>query len=223
MNVKGQAKRWTRLLITTGVVFLIGCVTLESPETKYVLTSEGFKEIDKPAAQANAETVQPVITDMASKPVSGQPQSSSDWTANQAGAWGFCCRQGRGVEPEPMSAFEFTYPLDVDTAYLRIKREFGFLSREDLSRKPIVLNYMEEKRLFHLRYEATPGVHYKMRNFVAHPYGNEEPSNTIEVELSKEGADQVSIRVAYYSGNTKDPKGYEISLKQRLERTIGRR
>ncbi|MEN8131241.1 MAG: hypothetical protein ABFS45_13820 [Pseudomonadota bacterium] len=208
----------TRLLVfaalaITGV--LAGCMTLDTPDSKYELTLEGFKEVGKPATVTQESTASGEV-------VSSEKQHSTDWTNNKDGAWGRCCRYGRGKEPDPMRGFEFFYPLDVDTAYLRIKREFGFTSRQDYAANPAMQGWIDNKFLLHVRYEATPGVHYKMRNFIEHAYGSEESSNTIEVELSKDGANQVSIRVAYYSGNTNDPKGYEASLKQRIENTIGK-
>ncbi len=114
-----------------------------------------------------------------------------------------------------------TFAMDVDTAYLQIKREFGFKSRDDFALNPPTQMAMDGNRFFHLRYEATPGVHYIMRNWVKHPYGSEESSNTIEVELFKDGANKVKVRVAYYSGNTIDAKGYASSIRQRIERAIG--
>jgi hypothetical protein len=115
-----------------------------------------------------------------------------------------------------MTGVDFSYPIDVDTAYIRIKQDFGFNSRDDLAHNEFAQDFLHSKVLLHMRYEATPGVHYKMRNFVKHPYGSEEGSNTIEVELTRNGSDQVKIRVAYYSGAMRDVSGYGTSLKQRI-------
>ena len=221
INMKDNARQFVVLAVLTASVLLVGCVTLETPDTKYVMKKDGFEEVGKPAVQKSEEAEQPVVTESSSK-TSGdvQPQKSDDWTPNKEGAWGFCCQQGRGREPAPMGSFEFKYPLDVDTTYLRLKQEFGFHSREDYAKNPFSQNWMDEKRLLHLRYEGTPGVHYKMRNWVNHPYGNEESSNTIEVELFKDGANQVKIKIAYYSGNTLDAKGYASSIRQRIERAL---
>jgi hypothetical protein len=59
-----------------------------------------------------------------------------------------------------------------------------------------------------------------MRNWVEHSYGNEEPYNTIQIELSKEGSDKVLIVVSYYSGNTHDSQGYEASLLNRIKQAL---
>jgi hypothetical protein len=193
-------------------------MTFESPSTKYIWTPDGVTKIDKSAAkpvtsdpQAAADT-QPVAAE--------QKQGTDVWTANKEGAWGFCCRNGRGADPSPMSELAFGYNLDVDTAYIRIKQDFGFNSRADLAFNEFAQSYLDSKALLHMRYEGTPGVHYKMRNFVKHPYGSEEGSNTIEVELTKNGSDKVKIRVAYYSGAMRDVPGYGASLKQRIVKLL---
>ena len=208
----------TALLVVLFGGLLTGCMTFESPSTKYIWTLDGVTKIDKTAAKP-VETTQPAVAD--SQPaVVAQKQSSDEWTANKEGAWGFCCREGRGADPSPMTSVDFSYPIDVDTAYIRIKQDFGFNSRDDLAFNEFAQSFLDSKALLHMRYEATPGVHYKMRNFVEHAYGNEEGSNTIEVELTKNGSDKVKIRVAYYSGAMRDVSGYGASLKQRIVKLL---
>jgi hypothetical protein len=208
----------TALLILLFGGLLTGCMTFESPSTKYVWTPDGVTKIDKTAANP-AETTQESVVDSQTAAVE-QKSGTDTWTANKEGAWGFCCRNGRGSDPSPMTRVDFAYPIDVDTAYIRIKQDFGFNSREDLAYNEFAQDFLDSQSLLHMRYEATPGVHYKMRNFVKHPYGTEEGSNTIEVELTRNGSDKVKVRVAYYSGAMRDVSGYGASLKQRIVKLL---
>jgi hypothetical protein len=196
---------------------LSGCMTFEGPDHKYVLTQEGFKEVakDKPkeegvVAERN-QSVQAQKTTSSSDSVEKSPNNAN-------GAYGWLNSKIR--EPSPMNGFQFTYSKDIDSTYVRLKREFGFLSLDDLKHNDLLKGVVEEKGVLHLRYEATPGVYYKMRNWVEHSYGNEEPYNTIQIELSKEGNDKVLIVVSYYSGSTHDSQGYEASLRSRIEQAL---
>ncbi len=198
---------------------LSGCMTFEGPDHKYVLTQEGFKEVakDKPKEEeAATEQSQPVQA----KNVTTSSSSFDKSPNNMKGAWGMAYRGGRGREPNPMSGFQVAYPRDIDSTYVRLKKEFGFLSLDDLNHNELYRDTAATNVVLHMRYEATPGVHYKMRNWVEHSYGNEEPYNTIQIELSKEGNDKVLIVVSYYSGNTHDSQGYEASLLNRIKQAL---
>jgi hypothetical protein len=174
-------------------------MTVEGPEGKHVLTDKGFKKVQNaaPLSRNNA--------------VSGSKQESGkDSPNNKKNAWGVIDRH-RGRELDPMATFFFVYSKDIDTANNRIKSESGFISLDDVNLNYLFQGYLKEKSLLHARYVATPGVHYQMRNWVRHPYGNEEPSNTIEVQLDKEGPEQVKIEVSYYAGFTSDKRGYRLA------------
>jgi hypothetical protein len=111
---------------------------------------------------------------------------------------------------------EFIVNKDIDVAYPKIMREFGFYRHEQRYDSDSGLPICD----VHLLYINEPGSHYQMRNFIKHAYGNEESKNTIEVDLSKEGEGKVLVRVSYYSGNTLDKAGYEASLRNRVERAL---
>jgi hypothetical protein len=122
----------------------------------------------------------------------------------------------RGRDPNPWTTLEFIVNKDIDVAYPKIMREFGFRRFEPRYYHDSGLPVCE----VHLRYINEPGSHYQMRSFIKHSYGNEESENTIEVDLSKEGEGKVLVMVSYYSGNTIDKAGYEASLRNRVERAL---
>lgn len=206
------------VLIALPVLMLSGCMTFESPDNKYVLTKEGWKEIPKtkPAKTGDAKTV-------SAKSAQSSPAAQERSPNNKDGAWGFISKQ-RGREPDPMNRFAFVYPKGVDVAYIRLKEEFEFKTADDYSgsstRDTFLLDYMKSKSLLHLRYEEKAGVRYLMRDWTKHPYGREEPENTIQVVLMKESTDTVRIQVSYYAGHTIDVPGYEASLKSRIEQAL---
>jgi hypothetical protein len=136
--------------------------------------------------------------------------------SNGVAGTGPCYRFGRKQDPVPWTTIEFVVSQDIDVAYTRIMREFGYqrFKQQYLHGTSIPTCFV------YLRYEEIPGSHYQMRNFVKHAYGKEESENTIEVDLSKEGEGKVLVRVSYYSGNTLDKAGYEASLRNRVERAL---
>lgn len=138
----------------------------------------------------------------------------------QANAQGFCSYGCKSVEPNPMTSFEFAIDnIDVDTAYLRIKREFNFRTKDEkISEKPFLKNMLASSLDF--RYQSIVGVNYLMRGYKDHKYLKEETPNTIQVEISKDGQDKVFLKISFYSGNTKDIKGYKESLKSRIINSV---
>ena len=190
--------------------FFPGCVTVEGPDHKYVLAKEGVKEVDKNTG--------------ATQHSGARSESSSQTSANavrQRGsnydeAFGACFRHGLHKDPDPWTSFEWVVDKDIDVVYPRIMREFGYIRWE----APLAYGSGLPVCEIHMRYEEVPGSHYQMRNFIKHAHGSEELENTIEVDLAKEGKNKVRIRVSYYSGNTLDPRGYEASLRNRVEQAL---
>ena len=70
--------------------------------------------------------------------------------------------------------------IDIDTAYTRIKREFGFLTRKEWEQ-----NYLYDDG--GILYEALPGVSYHMRFNVPHRYKGVTRTHYIETTLHKNG------------------------------------
>ena len=200
-------------LLTLSPLLLAGCMTFEGPDHKYVLTQEGIKEVEKSNSQDasnSAQTVTPTQTQSTTNSVSNRSKSNYD------AARGYCNRYGRGRDPNPWTSFELVINKDVDAAYPKIMREFGY------TRWKAPLHYGTSIPVcdVSLRYEEVPGSHYQMRRFLKHAYGNEESENTIEVDLSKEDVGKVRVRVSYYSGNTIDKQGYEASLLNRIKQAL---
>ena len=120
-----------------------------------------------------------------------------------------------------METFEIALNSDIDTAYNRIKREFGFKTRaERIKADPRVKGWL--KVTLDFRYQSTPGVHYLMRGYKKHSYKNEESPNTIQVELFKGGKNKVDVVVSFYSGNTTDITGYKQSIARRISKAVNR-
>ena len=212
-----QSGRYLAVIILLPL-FMSGCMTLEGPDHKYVLTNGGFKEVPKAETIENGATAEQSAT--TSTVTRTTTASSTDSPNNRAAAWGVARQSGRGPEPSPMRSFEFIYSRSIDSTYLLLKKEFGFISLDDLSNNTFYQSYVKDKALLHLRYEAKPGAYYKMRNWVYHPSAGEEPSNTVQIELAKEGSNKVLIQVSYYSGNTHNPGAYESSLKSRIAQAL---
>lgn len=130
-------------------------------------------------------------------------------------AVGDCWSGCESNDPSPMNGFEIAFEVDVDVAYTRIKRDFGFETMLERSGGSKVFEARLNKSL-DFRYSAVPGVEYKMRGYVQHAFKTEEPLNTIQVQLFVDGKDKSIARVMYYSGNIKDLGAYKISLEKRI-------
>lgn len=198
------------------ILALSSCATIQ--DGKYlggILHVEGFS---KPKQD---------VSDSASEQTAGDPVAQEEVTvppkrdlSAQANAQGVCWIGCKSKEPAPMEKVEFSIAgVDVDTAYTRIKRDFDFKTRaERIEANPNVEGWLENTLDF--RYQATPSVNYLMRGYREHKYLKEETPNTIQVEVFKDGASKVFIKVSFYSGNTKDLEGYKSSLKKRIIETV---
>jgi hypothetical protein len=194
---------YNSIVATAMLLMLSGCMTVEGPDHKYVLTKEGFKEVQT-AKQASSETVS---TGSKSKPL----QMTNP---NLDPVRGVCYRYGHTRNPVPWTTFEFFINRDVDVVYPIVMREFGYIKYK------APLNYGTNIPVCEIEnlYDEVPGSHYQMRKYLSHSYGSERKMNTIEVDLSKDAKDRVRVRVSYYSGDIGDDQGYEASLKNRILR-----
>lgn len=86
--------------------------------------------------------------------------------------------------------FNFVYPVDVDVAYIRIKRAFGFKTTKEVSAESsFIAGLVEHGQLHRFRYEALPGVSYKMRNSIKPDF-----KVVVQVELTKEAVNKTRIQ-----------------------------
>jgi hypothetical protein len=184
-------------------------MTVEGPDGKYVLTNEGFKETKSSASNKPSNGTQKTS-------VSSSADASSEKGVYYRATRGGCYTLGRGKDPDPWSTLTFIVNKDIDIAYPRVMKAFGFTKwkapKHFVTNMPICL--LEK------RFSESPGSHYLMRSHIKHAYGKEMPTNTIEVDLSKEGPDKVRVQLSYYSGHTNDKSGYEASLKQRVLKAL---
>lgn len=114
---------------------------------------------------------------------------------------------------------QFIVNVDVDTSAARIKQYYGFVdvqAERARLRSPGVVNAgfkgaaLEQSRM---RYEATPGVFYRM----ASDMGSNEPADHLDITLHKEGA-QTSILVRHESSfESTQTAGYREETFQLVE------
>lgn len=121
---------------------------------------------------------------------------------------------------------QFIVNVDVDTAAARIKQYYGFMDvqaeRARLS-SPGVANagikgaVLEQNRM---RFEATPGVFYRM----ASNFGKHDPADHLDITLHKEGA-QTSILVRHESSfeNTQTASHREETFQLVEDVALGRK
>jgi hypothetical protein len=186
-----------------------GCMTVEGPDGKYVLTNEGFKETKSSASNKTSNDSQSVSA-----------KSGTDASSQRAdyirATRGGCYTYGRGKDPDPWTTVTFIVNKDIDIAYPRVLKAFGFKKWDKKYHYGSGIEICSLQK----RFSESPGSHYLMRSHIKHAYGKEMPTNTIEVDLSKEGPDKVRVQLSYYSGHTKDKAGYEASLKQRVLKAL---
>jgi len=116
----------------------------------------------------------------------------------------------------------FTVRRPVDTTYIRIKREFGFLTRDEkLSRMyiPNASEWLKHEGSF--RYEALPGVSYHMRHYVTHRYKGVNREHTIDAVIEKNGSAS-DVTLTYWVDNIPRSQlnAYGRSLKSRALRAV---
>jgi len=114
----------------------------------------------------------------------------------------------------------FTVKRPVDTAYIRIKREFGFLTRDEkLNRMD---GYSREWLQYEgsFRYEALPGVSYHMRHYLTHRYKGVNREHTIDAVIEKNGSASDVTLTYWVEIPPAEIKQYGNSLKKRALRAV---
>lgn len=110
----------------------------------------------------------------------------------------------------------FTVPVDVDTAYLKIKREFGYQTDREIDQEWGSLA-STKKQTFSYAYDATPGVFYQMR---AHRDHNGAKA-VIDSKIEKAGEGSSKVIVTYWLDSAvADTGAFSHSLQQRITRAL---
>jgi len=158
-------------------------------------------------------------------PITGEPYNydkaqhprNSQYSA--AGSGGY--DETQNAEPVYYKdSIRFTVRLPIDTAYVRIKREFGFVTRTEalgrVSHKQEWLDYDDS-----FRYEALPGVSYHLRKAIDHRFrGVYREKDTVDALLEKNGSG-TDITLTYWVDIPKSQvPAYGRSLKKRALRVL---
>ena len=110
---------------------------------------------------------------------------------------------------EPLSA-----SVDVDTAYIRIKGEFGFNTLEQrLANTPGALGSAQALYNDGFAYDGQPGAYYLMRDRVL------APKRVLQVEVMKNGAG-TTIEYAFATARIADVGSYNTELRRRILEVI---
>lgn len=122
----------------------------------------------------------------------------------------------RAKAPVSMLGFAVTTSLDVDTAYVRIRRHFGFQTFEEYTRGLLVPGFANHDRGYHHR--ITPGVQYSLRQpGVENVAGYPDP---LQIEIDREGQG-ARLYVQFYAHNAPGgPQAFERHLRSELTRAL---
>ncbi len=127
-------------------------------------------------------------------PITGEPLNHDDesatlegWKARKAG------EQQAAAEKRQKVTLKANVPMNVDLAYVKIKREFGFSSREELISSPYTSDRIKMGDSA-WAYEAVPGVYYKM--------GDSYSWGVARTELEKTGDNSTLLTLDYRQGSS---------------------
>lgn len=102
--------------------------------------------------------------------------------------------------------------IDVDTAYVRIKREFGFNTLEErLATTPGVYGSAQELYRNGFMFSAEPGARYLMRDRT----GPQKMGRIVQIEVRKEGAGSL-VEFAFATAGLASVSVYEKELRARI-------
>jgi hypothetical protein len=123
-------------------------------------------------------------------------------------------------EPRPRSNEEkitFSVPLDVDLAFVKIKREYGYFTEQEIRQEWGSLASMKLKT-FEYAYDATPSVYYHMRSSTKH-----EGANYIidhQIEKKRAGESQIILTVWVDTRSTISPSDVMKSVAVRTRKSL---
>ena len=111
--------------------------------------------------------------------------------------------------------------VDVDTAYARVKRAFGYESRKEVLSQGEWGRWAVQDGAF--KYEATPGALYHMSRVVAHTYKGDVYKEPLRTDLEKDGkGTRVQIRYWVNPKLVDSTDAYGASIKKRVVAALKR-
>lgn len=118
----------------------------------------------------------------------------------------------------PMEAFEVTTQWDVDTAYARIRRHFGFQTLvERAGRDERQQQWVALDRGYHHR--ATPGVQYSLRQYSGLRHVEGYP-NPLQIDIDREGQG-ARLHVQFYGDTAPGgPEAFARHLRAEIARAL---
>ena len=155
-------------------------------------------------------------------PVTGEP-INHDGNANQEQAANEQADNPSQNEASPVNQnspieheIAFSVPVDVDIAYLKIKKEFNYFSEQEI-RQEWGSMASAKMQTFAFAYEATPSVFYHMRADRQH----DGVQVIIDNKLEKLSAQKSKITITYWLKDKNiDPVSFGTSLKRRARQAL---
>lgn len=160
----------------------------------------------------DAETSEPEESEVADNEPKAQEEASEPVRASTRTV----------VDPNTQAAtpehqVAFTVPVDVDTAYLKIKRELGYQTDREVDQEWGSLA-STKKQTFSYAYDATPGVFYQMRAHRTH----DGAKAVIDSQIEKSGEGSKVIVTYWLDNAAVDAGAYGRSLQQRITQALNR-
>ncbi|MEM8948414.1 MAG: hypothetical protein AAGA21_19195 [Pseudomonadota bacterium] len=131
-------------------------------------------------------------------------------------------RGNKGGQTYQVGTADLQTDVDVDTAYLKIKREFGFLTYEErLAKSPnLQRGWLEKDTSF--KHTTIAGVSYQMKNRVPHAFGGEKRSHNFEANVEKDGEGSIVMMKFWIpSQDGLDVEAYSKSIEARARNALG--
>ena len=122
--------------------------------------------------------------------------------------------------PVVPTTFVLNVPIDVDTAYARLRSAFGFRSDADFNNDLRSDRLMQMDEAYH--YEATPGAFYRLSDYDKQVVDGVEHSIILRAEIQRDGVGS-RIQMGFMpagSSRTFDPDAMKAAIQQRAEAAL---
>ncbi len=113
----------------------------------------------------------------------------------------------------------FEAEKDIDTTYARIKREFGYRTKDELLGEPYGEFLIRDVSF---KYEAVPGAVYNMKRRLTHKYRGVDRRHNLEVLIEKDGPGSLLIFTFWVQDPAiTDLEDYGNSIVVRAKKSLG--